>query len=135
MFDVNDFLTAPIEGATSTEYELVPDDEYAMVVSKLAGRETKNSQKLVEIFWRIDAPGNELAHEKLVKQTIWLDLNEAGNLDFGKGKNVQLGRLRAAVNQNEPGSVWNFAMLEGQPAMGLVENDGKYNSVRSIRSM
>jgi len=51
-----------------------------------------------------------------VTQSILLDLTEdATGLDMGKGKNIGLGQLRAALGQNKPGEAWSPAMLEGQP--------------------
>jgi len=51
-----------------------------------------------------------------VTQSILLDLTEDGSgLDMGKGKNIGLGQLRAALGQNVAGQDWSPAMLEGQP--------------------
>lgn len=51
--------------------------------------------------------------EPSVRQTLWLDTTESGGLDFGKGKNVGLGRLREALGQNAPGKPWAPGMLVG----------------------
>ena len=51
--------------------------------------------------------------EPTVRQTIWLDLTESGSLDFGKGRNVGLGRLRDALGQNETGKPWQPGMMVG----------------------
>ena len=38
---------------------------------------------------------------------------DAGRAASGPGKNIQLGRLRAALGQNTLGAAWSFAMLAG----------------------
>ena len=44
---------------------------------------------------------------------IFLDLNEQGQLDFGTNRNILLGQLREAIDQNTPGEPWSFFMLRG----------------------
>jgi hypothetical protein len=51
-----------------------------------------------------------------VRQGIMLDLTPNGGLDFGPGRNVQLGRLREAVNLNQPGQPFSPAMFVGRSA-------------------
>ncbi len=51
-----------------------------------------------------------------VRQSIMLDTDESGRLDIGRGKNVSLGRLREAVNKNNPGDAFSFSMLPGLSA-------------------
>jgi hypothetical protein len=51
---------------------------------------------------------------------ISLDLTPEGLLDSGEGMNVDLGRLREAVGQNEEGVAWNFSMLLGQQFAGTI---------------
>jgi len=60
--------------------------------------------------------------EPRARQTVWLDVDESGGLDFGRGKNVQLGRLRAAVNQNNAGEPWQPNMLLGQTARCTIKH-------------
>ena len=61
-----------------------------------------------------------------VVQSLLLDLTEEGNLDFGKGRNIGLGRLREALGQNTPGQAWSPIMLGGQIAK-LAIKAGVYN--------
>ncbi len=52
-----------------------------------------------------------------VQQSLLLDLTPDGaGLDMGKGKNIGLGQIRAALGQNEPGQEWSPIMIEGQIA-------------------
>jgi hypothetical protein len=50
-----------------------------------------------------------------------LDINDAGNLDMSKGRNVQLGRLREALGLNTPGQAFSFQMIPGRAAKILVK--------------
>jgi hypothetical protein len=56
------------------------------------------------------------------KQGIMLDLNEGGQLDMGKGKNVSLGKLREAIGLNSPGQPFSFSMIQGRMALGFVQH-------------
>ena len=115
MFNPDDFMNTAVEGELSTEYSPVPENEYIAVVEEVKPDTTPSGTPLLGVFWKIDAPGDDEADGRVVRQTIWLDVTGEGALDRGKGKNVQLGRLRAALNQNGPGA-WNPGMLLGAVA-------------------
>lgn len=51
--------------------------------------------------------------EPTVRGSVFIDFTPEGALDFGKGKNVQLGKVREAVNQNQKGKSWSPGMLVG----------------------
>jgi hypothetical protein len=59
-------------------------------------------------------PNQILKRDKvLVPMNCWLDLTEDGaSLDLNEGKNVSLGRLRKALDQNE--GKWNPLMMKGK---------------------
>ena len=139
MFDTETFMQSTVEGESSTQYVPDPEGEYAAVIGRVQGRSTPNGNALIEVSWIIDKPGEELADQKQVRQTVWLDITESGSLDMSQGKNVPLGRLRAAVGQNAPGQMWSPNMLEGSPAMILVEHTQRgedvYAQVKSVRSI
>jgi hypothetical protein len=55
--------------------------------------------------------------------TVWLDVDDNGNLDTSEGRNVGLGRLRKALGQNE--GAWNPPMMKGKgPVMVKVSSSG-----------
>lgn len=60
--------------------------------------------------------------EPIVRGSVFIDFTPEGALDFGKGKNVQLGRLREAVNQNQKGKPWSPGMLVGTSFTGNVQH-------------
>ena len=65
-----------------------------------------------------------------------LDLTDSGSMDMGKGRNVGLGRLREALNLNQPGQVFSFSMIPGRLAKVAVSHriDGEniYAEVKSL---
>jgi hypothetical protein len=117
-FDVNAFQTAQFTDANSTQYVPVPEGEYVAVVEKQTIRQAKSSV-ILDVTWKIDDAGDAEATgmaNPQVRQSIFLDVGENGNLEFGKGKNVALGRLREALGQNVSGQPWTFQHLVGQLA-------------------
>jgi hypothetical protein len=57
-------------------------------------------------------PNQILKRDKvLVPMNIWLDVNGEA-LDLSEGKNVGLGRLRKALDQND--GAWNPLMMKGR---------------------
>jgi hypothetical protein len=119
MFDLDSFLNSDTVGANSTEYTPVPEGEYPAQIKKVTARVTERGQTIVDVQWGVqDEKAAEVTgmKEPVVRQSIFLDLTETDNIDLGKGKNVQLGKLRDAVGQNDPSRPWNFNMLVGQAA-------------------
>jgi hypothetical protein len=121
-FDPASFLFATTEEASSTQSVPVPVGEYPAIITKVDARpwNSKDGTKsglALDIIYELDddALKTLLDRQKItVKQGIMLDMTDNGGLDNGKGKNVTLGRLREAVNQNTPGKPWSPSMLEGQ---------------------
>lgn len=119
-FDAAALLNTQVSGEMATEFEPVPEGEWPAVISKVDGRLVgKDSDRpVLDVTWKVQSP--EVAaqlgiEEPQVRQTIFLDISPSGGLDLGKGKNVQLGRLRAAVGQNGPGA-WAPGLLVGSVA-------------------
>lgn len=131
MFDASSFLDMTIEGENSTVVIPPPAGEFPAMVDKVDVRQwTKRDDPSVsgltlEVFWAIeDASVKELLgrDKVLVKQGVMLDITEAGGLDMGKGKNVGLGRLRAALGLNDPSRAFSFQQLPGQMAKVTVSH-------------
>jgi len=151
MFDASSFLDMTIEGENSTVAIPAPAGEFPAMVDKVDLRQwTKKDDPSVsgltlEVFWAIEDQGVKdlLGRDKvLVKQGIMLDITESGGLDMGKGRNVGLGRLRAALNLNDPSRAFSFQQLPGQ--MGKVtvthrvdkdDSEKVYPEVKSVVRM
>lgn len=129
MFDEDAFMSSTSEGEMSTEFTPVPVGEYSAVVKKVGtrsgeGEGEKGSWAMLDVTWAIDDAGvTEITgmDNPSVRQSIFLDITESGGLDYGKGKNIGLGRLREALGQNT-GAAWSPSMLEGNVATVLVDH-------------
>ena len=139
--DKEQFLTQPVEGAFSTSFVPVPENEYLAKIPE--GGVGEPEDKLGEKGWScwIDLTWGIVDEEKLaavvaetgkekptIRQRLFLDVlrdadGKVTGLDGGKGKNVGLGQIREAVNQNDPRKRWTFKHLEGQIARIRVIHD------------
>jgi len=121
-FDPDSFLAQTVEQANDTKVIPCPAGEFTGYIKDLkvsTGQKDGNTWAALNPVWVID---NEEVRKLLdrdevtVKQSVFLDLTEHGTLDMGKGKNVGLGRLREALDLNQPGQPFSFTMLTGRPA-------------------
>lgn len=113
LFDPNTFLDADAGGPLSTERTLIPPNTYSpayITEIKPAEGTVKNGDNAgkpwarLDFVWTIDSQElRDMLNRAQVKVTqgIMLDLDENGQLDHGKGKNVRLGKLRKALGINE----------------------------------
>lgn len=146
-FDPDSFLNEAVDGALATTFEPIPEGEYLAVISSgekaITVRQTEKGSTILDISWEIqDAELAEtLGRTTLsVRQSIFLDMTPNNTLDRGKGKNVTLGRVRAALGQNDPSKPWSFGMLKGAgPAMIKVGQRSNpqddsiiYNDVKAV---
>jgi hypothetical protein len=137
VFNPELFLNQTFSEENSTEILLVPEGEYTAVTEPVSADNFKTfdyksgdraGQKgyLLKLNWVInDEDGSlkeYLGREPKVQQGLVLDMNKDGALDFGKGRNVGLGRLREAFGQNLTGRPWSFAMLGSQVAKVKVKH-------------
>src|SRR3990167_2206871 len=139
MIDVSNFANTEA-GAMETKFVAVDAGEYVAMIPQGAVPEAPKKTQVdgedryvLDINWEIskDDPKYEAQKKKTgmsnvrVRQSIFLDLVERGGktvLANGPGQNIQLGRLRAAVGQNDPAKKWSPQHLEGVVARIKVEN-------------
>lgn len=120
-FDANAFMNAQVSGPMSTVIPACPEGEFTAKISDdddfITFREvnTKNGPRhIARVMHEIldDTVRAALGRDKVkVRQDIWLDTTSSGGIDSSEGKNVGLGRLRAALNQND--GQWSFGLLKG----------------------
>lgn len=148
-FDPNTFLSTEEAGALSTTFEPIPDGEYEAMIGAgdeaLKPRVTQSGRHILDVTWELndEALRERLGREKLtVRQSLFLDMTSQGTLDRGTGKNVQLGRLREALGQNDPSKPWSPMMLRGAgPAKIRITqragDDGVtiYNDVKAVTKL
>lgn len=149
-FDPNAFLEQQQQVELDDKYTPVPEGVYqGMIVNNpdnenqqikvrdivpTKGKRAGETIYVLDVPIRLDAPGNEEADGKVIRYSAFLDINEAGSLETGPNKNVQLGALRSAVGQNSAEKPWKPMDLEGQLLQVKVEHDedGKYSNVTEV---
>ena len=122
MFNPDDFLSSSITETNSTEVIPLPVGIYPAIITDVKARtwtskDQTESGLALDILYDIQDQAilEELGRKKVtVKQGIMLDMNEQGGLSTAKGDNVQLGRVRQALNLNQPGVPFVPLMLKGQ---------------------
>ena len=134
MFDPNAFLEQVVAEVGSTEATPIPAGEYLAFIDKkeLTTWQKKDDPSVsglkLKITWVLEdqAVRDLLGRDKvIVAQDIMLDMTETGSLDMGKGRNVELNRLRAAVDLNVSG--FSFNQLDGRMARVTVKQDQDKN--------
>lgn len=144
-FDVEALLETQIEGSLSTSRDPIPEGDYTGVVDDIKARTITmrdgDEKVIVSVMWNIDDAevAAELGVDNLrCKQDLWVDLTDEGGLDLGKGKNIDLGRLREALGQNGD-RAWTFQHLVGKTAtLEIIQVPDKddpdtiYNRVKTV---
>lgn len=131
-FNAEAFGMAQFEGENDTRFLQVDQKEYRAVILGPFGEERKTRLRtsdkgfvMLEVVWAIEDPEQmaKLGVQKLpdMRQTIFLDLTPEGGLDMGPFKNASLGKLREALNLNNPGQRWSFNDFIGKPGLVKVE--------------
>lgn len=123
-FDPENFLNQQTEDALDTQIIPVPEGEWEAQIEDIkptsgTSQKSGNPFYILQVTWNIlDQKVSETTQrdKNTVRQSVFLDVKDDGSLDRGKGKNVNLGRLREAVGQNKPGKKWKPADLVGQTA-------------------
>ena len=148
MFNPDQFLDMQIEGQNDTKVVPVPAGEYTAMIEEVKVRQWQakadpsKSGLTLDVQWSIDDASVKelLGRDKVtVKQGIMLDLTDAGGLDMGKGRNIGLGRLREALDLNQPGRPFSFTMLTGRVARVSVSHriadDNIFAEVKQVARM
>lgn len=136
MFDATSFLSEAIEGANSTEiFRLPVGFETQGTVSDVSvngGYSDKMNDGAgghwasLKIKWEItdeEALSIVKRDKCIVKQDLFLDLDAEGKISISDGANVLLGRLRAALNQNDPSTAWAPTYMIGQSARLVIGDE------------
>lgn len=142
-FDPATFANTEFTDANSTTLNPIPEGEFVAAIDKTNIRVIEKSGSVIlDVTWKIDdakvAEETGIASPQ-VRQSVFLDITPSGGLDFGKGKNVQLGRLREALNQNNAGQPWSFGNLLGAVAKirvtQRIDGENIYNDVKGVTKL
>ena len=123
-FDPQAFLDTQTTEVNDTRVIPCPVGEWPATIDNVdmkSGVSQKSGEAWTKlnVKWKIEGcDANRLADRDpiYVTQGVMLDITAAGGLDMGKGKNVQLGRLREALDLNKAGAPFSFRMLIGRNA-------------------
>lgn len=140
-FNADAFMATEVEQELETEFTPIPERDYPALVKEVKPSVTPNGSPKMDIHWIIDDQSvrDLLGHdEPIAKQNVWLDFNAAGALEFGKNKNIGLGKLREALGQND-GKPWKPTDLLGKVATVSVkhrlgEEGGIFAYVSAVRA-
>lgn len=151
MFSEQDFLHSPVEGANSTQRLTLPieGNPYIGVIKKLESRQSPGKKDPSKTYTFLDAqidlelPQAIQAQMKRdsasVRYSMMLDLTDNGSLDMTEGANVNLGRLRKAVGQNDDTKPWKPMDLVGAPlkvtVTHRVDGEDTYTEVKSVEPL
>lgn len=129
-FDPNLFMQQQHDGVLDTERKLVPEGEYTAMIGDITEESFRTNDFEYQRGPKAGQPGSMTTFSVPFKvaddraravtgfdvSTVFmdciLDLNDDGSPDFGPQKNIKLGQVRAAVNQNQPGP-WGAGNLSG----------------------
>ena len=126
-FDSEKFLNQSVNAPMSTvtipcpegEYKAFVDDGEKAIAFREGGTDRNGNElspQCVVMFAIMgdQIPNMQLKRDKvLVAMNCWLDVSADGSsLDLSEGKNVSLGRLRKALDQND--GAWNPNMMKGK---------------------
>ena len=143
-FDPETFVNVEYEESIDTTITPVPEGEWQAnsLSIKFRVQATKDGDRaLMDVLWEIleDSVREATKLDKpMCRQTIFLDINDAGGLDMSKGKNRQLGLLREALRQNTEAR-WSPGMIVGHLATVKVvhtpnkdDRDNPYANVKKV---
>lgn len=140
-FDPDTFMQQTVDAPMETEFRLCPAGEFSAMIGDFtseafevidfeykkgtrAGQPGSMTKFNLPFIINDDKAKQELNRDQVVvtKQMI-LDVDPiTKQLDFGVNKNIELGRVRDAVGQNNPGP-WSVSQLRGAgPLMVKVEH-------------
>lgn len=136
MFNAATFLSSTTSEQGSTKRIPIPKATYPGVCEPLGENSFRQAEgtkepgrfyTFLDLTWVLqvsEAVKAETGRDKVtVRQSCIVDVNEQGTgLDFSKGKNIQVNRLREAVGQNVAGQGWAPHMLGGRTALITVEH-------------
>jgi hypothetical protein len=130
-FDADSFMNSNVDAPMQTQMAKVPEGEYQAMIDNFDNATAIRTvqvkgidRKILEIPFVIQDVNLQakLKRDRVVhRESFWLDFDENGRLGTGPDQNINLGRLRAALDQNNAG--WNPSMLKGAgPVMIVVKH-------------
>lgn len=126
VFDPTQFMAQNVDAAFATDFQICPEteaqamiddfDEKAFNLVKWNDKDSGEPRSATQFSCPFVIQSEEVKatmhrDKVVVPAKMFLDTDANGQLSSAPDRNVMLGRIRAAVNQNTPG--WNFSHLKG----------------------
>lgn len=146
LFNPDEFMQQTVDAPMETKYQLAPEGTFEAQIGEFNSTafqkidfEYKKGPKVgeqgsmtkFECPFVTQDPKVLAAMEGRESVTLFMqmiiDRTPEGAIDYGKDKNVRLGKLRAAVNQNAAGA-WNFPMLMNSGKLLIKVKHEEYES-------
>ena len=126
-FDADMLMQTEVAEPMETDYTpIIPEAEYNGIIFKVVARTWTNDDDkeipILNLTWEIlddELRASMDMDTVTVQQSIFLDVEEDGRLLFGKNKNIWLGRVRAAVGQDNAGP-WDPRWLDPECSRWLL---------------
>jgi len=137
---LDNLMEEAIETSMDTTRPVLEDGEYELQVVKVNPPEQKTSQRtgkdyveMVVMFKATNGPDDGLDYS--IRHQVFLDIDENGRLATGKGKNINLGRLREALGCNSGRFV--LGDLFGRTCKATVvkklsQNNAEFNEIKRL---
>lgn len=149
IFNAEQFLDEIYEEQNDTKVIPVPEGDYIGTVEEVKARTWVSKDKLssgvsLDVVFLIDDENAKQATGRdkvMVKYSIGLDVTPELRIDFSRGKNVKLGKLREVFNLNTPGQPFSFHSMKGRMARVTVtqrpSEDGQdiYNDIKYVSAV
>ena len=141
-FDPEAFLQSTLTEPLTKRPPINPGSYSAMIGEPKAKQWSKQdpdsgevrSGVVLNVPLTIDLPADEAGRvgqpKVTVTDSVFLDMKDDGlSLDSAPGKNRQLRAYREALNLNNPGDKFSYAMMQGRPIKVAVKHDAKSGEV------
>lgn len=149
-FDVEQFLHVELSKPMSTEYPVIPEGEYRLIIKKhslVKNRSKESGDEFLSLNLDMEVDDDRVREATQMEHPsvrysfiidLFTDPQGRTSIDEREKKNIKLGRLREAIGRND--KAFQFSMLDGQVVMGQVKNkpgeDGQiYNNVTAVRKL
>lgn len=139
LFDPSTFLDVEVTGEMETKRVPFPIGRYNFQITKISVKEgtIEEGDRKGDKWRAFELTCTALAGQKdpLTGETLekltgndtpssrysgYLDINSSGALELGPGRNIDLGRIRAATGLNSPTMPFKIKMLQGQVFNGEI---------------
>lgn len=135
-FDPNAFMAQTAQGANSTKRNTVPEGIYPFITDAVVPESFRYTQGkkdpskwylFLDLKLKCQLPPDVAAEYGDTVGTVFhsltIDRTDSGSIDMGKGKNVQLGRLREAFGMNDPTKPFQWTDLGGKSGKVKIKHE------------